>query len=358
MLGFDRKTVLLNALYGRWGRCPATAEGYTILLPYPADMPFLLRFALEGLRHLDLTHCRQILVVGDGMGGDAAEVAALVAAADDPRIEVVGLGPIDRLVVGQLGGVGSSLHWLAIVRGTARATGRAIFLHDSDAFFLEAGGIERQYRELVDRGLDTLGVTARIDPLFRDAGYAIPGTWEMIYRTSWARSHAPAAHKGRHQATPHGEHVFDTMLYPQYLDYPRGRVGVMADPPRLVHFNGTIVTYRCYRGSPGLAIEDEFFRLLLLAMLEDLLPSADGRRVLPEVAELVRCLAGGPPAHVSYHFPGAGANYATFRRLVGELCRSPIMVGSRADRLLAAIRPFDDHFAALGGISADLSLAG
>jgi hypothetical protein len=341
----DHKGLLLWLLYGRWGRPSPIGEGYTILLPFPGDMPFLLRFALEGLRHLDLAHCRQVLVVGDGTGADrASTVRELVEAQDDPRIEVVEPGAVDRFVVSKLRGVGSSLHWLAIVRGTARAKGGAIFLHDSDAFFLEAGGIERQYREFQDRGMDTLGVTARWDPMFRENRYEIPGTWEMMYSTRWARRHPPGSHKGRLQATPHGPHVFDTMLYPQFLDYPSGKVGVMAEPPRIVHFNGTIVSYREFRERAGGPVVDELFRLLLLSALEELLPPADGRRALPPVEDLARGLSD-PSAPVTYGSQVAIQEYPVFRKMVDELCESPIMAGERAGRLVELIRPFDEYFA-------------
>ena len=67
-----------------------------------------------------------------------------------------------------------------------------------------------------------------------------------------------------------GPYEFDSMLYPMYLDAPSGTIGVMEPPPGLVHFNGTIVSYRFFRMGRGKV--DELFRLLLLAMLEDLIP--------------------------------------------------------------------------------------
>ena len=48
-------------------------DGYTILMPMPSDMPFLLRFALEGLRAMDTTHCNQIVVIPDGFSDDGAQ---------------------------------------------------------------------------------------------------------------------------------------------------------------------------------------------------------------------------------------------------------------------------------------------
>ena len=89
------------------------------------------------------------------------------------------------------------------------------------------------------------------------------------------------------------------MLHAQFLDYPSGRVGVMASPPRFVHFNGTIVTYRDFRNRAGRTVSDELFRVLLLAVLEDLIPDRDGGSVVPPVEELSQGLAD-PRAPVTY----------------------------------------------------------
>ena len=78
------------------------------------------------------------------------------------------------------------------------------------------------------------------------------------------------------------------MLYPQYLDYPSGRVGILDPSLRLVHFAGAITTYRTFCDRVGRPVIDELFRLLFLALLEDLLPSPNCDRVLPSVDELVR----------------------------------------------------------------------
>ena len=70
MTPIDWKWWVLALFFGRWRRPGPTLEGYTILLPSPTDMPFLLRFTLEGLRHLDTSDCRQIIVIPDGYGAD------------------------------------------------------------------------------------------------------------------------------------------------------------------------------------------------------------------------------------------------------------------------------------------------
>jgi hypothetical protein len=217
-------------------------------------------------------------------------------------------------------------------------------LHDADAFFVDRDGLERQYAECRDRGMVTLGVEYRADAFFSANGYAIPGTWEMMYSVPWARSRSPLALKGQWGDTPHGRHEFDTMLYPQYLDYPSGKVGAMVLPPRLVHFHGTIITYRAYTDPKNRLVGDDVFRLLLLSMLEELVPDDIGTRILPTPSQLARGL-DQPTAPVRYDSPRAAREFPGFRRQVDELLKAPVFAGERADRIQEYLRPFDDYFA-------------
>ena len=344
--------LILNAVFGRWPRARPTAAGYTVLLPMPADMPFLLRFALEGLAAVDLANCGQIVVVPDGWDDSgAAALRAAVAASGDPRVELAPLSPLLRFVVRRVRRTRPGIefvtwaHWAAIVEGTSRARHDHVFLHDADAFFADDTGPERQYAECARRGMATLGVQARADDYFADLGYAIPGTWELVYSTAWARSRPPLTLKGKVRATPEGDRTFDTMLYPQYLDYPGGRVGVMSDPTRVIHFHGTIATFRAFRDAKaaGRPAVDRICRLLLLSILEDLLPPADGRRATPPVDDLARGLTD-PTAPVVYDSDDAAARYPQFRDQLEELCGSPLFRGDRADRVRRLVRPFDEFF--------------
>ena len=240
-------------------------------------------------------------------------------------------------------------HWATIVEATNRAHANYLFLHDADAFFIDGDGLERQFAECHTRKMDALGVEARLDGFFEAAGYTIPGTWEMMFSVSWARTRPPIFLKGQWRDTPHGRHEFDTTLYPQYLDYPTGRIGVMTSPPRLVHFHGTITTYRSYRDRPGQPVVDELFRLLLLSILEDLVPDGQGERerILPSPGELAQGLdSDHPSATVGYHTESAAREYPKFRKQIDDLCESPTFAGDRAARIREHLRAFDEHFAA------------
>ena len=56
-MSFDWKGLGLRMLFGRWRTGCRFEDGYSILLPSPMDMPFLLRYALEGIRRLDIPNC-------------------------------------------------------------------------------------------------------------------------------------------------------------------------------------------------------------------------------------------------------------------------------------------------------------
>ena len=88
----DLKGKVLAALFAHWPSASGARDGYTILLPSPMDMPFLLQYALEGLRHMDTTHCNQILVIPDGWSRDGgAALRHVLEPADDPRLDMVDL---------------------------------------------------------------------------------------------------------------------------------------------------------------------------------------------------------------------------------------------------------------------------
>ena len=348
------KLLLVSALVPGWGRARAPAEGYAVLVPTPMDMPFLLRYALEGLATIRTPSCRRILVVPDGSGaGDGEVLRSIVERCGDPRVVYAPLGPGLRTVVGQVrkrlsgSAFANWAHWATIVEAVRRSEAEYLFLHDADAFFLDGDGLERQYLECRRLGMWTLGIQARLDEFFGRIGFAMPGTWELMLSVPWARRQPPLSLKGQWRDTPDGRQEFDTLLYRQYLDRQTGKIGVMADPPRLVHFHGTVTTYRTYRDRAGQGVVDEVFRLLLLSVLEELVPGAAGERILPPPSELARGLKD-PPAPIRYDTPRAAREYPAFRGQIDELCDSPTFAGARAERIREMLRPFDENFAAAG----------
>jgi hypothetical protein len=341
------KRLFLQAVAGwRWPRSRPLEEGYAILLPMPMDMPFLLRFALEGLQSIDTQNCKQILVIPDAWGTDGGRaLRRVVAEFDDPRIAMAPPRLMDYALVRF---VGNGTHWLAIVNGMAHVRCKYAFLHDADAFFAERDGLERQYRECRDRQMYSLGVTDRPDAIFTQVGYHhIAGTWELMFSVDWALGHGPCAHKGGRAEMPHAKGEFDTMLRPQFLDYPSGKIGVMESPPEFVHFFAVIIAYRAYRERlrkpTGQPIVDQRLALVLLALLEELIPDQSGLRSLPMVEELARGLTD-PTAPVTYATVEAAHEYPIFRARIEALIRSPVFRGPRADLIRDRLRPFDEYY--------------
>jgi hypothetical protein len=343
------KQLILRYIYGRrWPSSRRLEEGYAILLPTPMDLPFLLRFALEGLRQINTANCKQIVVVPDAWGTDGGEaLRRVVAEFDDPRIAIAAPRPIDYRIVRLLNN-SANTHWLACVNGTAHTRCEYAFLHDADAFFVDPDGPERQYRECRDRDMYSLGVTARNDAFFTQIGYEnIAATWELMYSVAWALRHGSFAFKGGMRMTPRGDCEFDSMLLPQFLDYPSGKIGVMESPPEIIHFFGVIGAFRLYeerrRKPTGRPIVDQRLRLLLVALLEDIFPDPSGHRAMPTVEELSRGLTDST-APVMYTSVEAAHEYSSFRERIEALCHVPAFQGPRADQLRKQLKPFDAYY--------------
>jgi ABC transporter substrate binding protein len=342
------KRLVLAAFFGRWRSPRQSVDGYTILLPSPTDMPFLLRFALEALQHLNTSHCRQIIVIPDGYGTDqATALQQVVDCCGDSRVEMAQLSKAAHFIVHGMhrsgGEIANWTHWAMIVEGINRAKCDYIFLHDADAVILERDGIERQYRECHDHEMATLGVMARWDSFFREIGYTIPGTYELMFSARWARCHSPLDLKGGLRRTTFGTHMFDTMLYPQFQDYHSGKIGIIDPAPQLVHFSGAITKYRMFCDRVKQPLVDEDFRLLFLSLMEELFPSPNGDRLLRSTSLLAQGLVD-PSAAVTYESPRAVLEYHNFRAMIDDLCRSPIFQGPRAEKVRSSVLPFDRHY--------------
>ena len=335
-------------MYSWWPRSDRPAsDGLTVIIPAPEDLPFLLRLQLENFACIDTTVCHQILVVGDGCGSDGgAAIRRLVQqeSLHDRRLAFVDFTWRDRLLLPIVRRDGSSVHWLMFVRSLGKANRAFALMHDADAFFLGHDALVKQHTKCSEGGLYALGMTARSDSFFAIIGYEIPATWELMISTSWIRSRSPYWIKGRRYKTPHGEHTFDTVLYPEYLDYPSGRIGLSDMSAEIAHFSATIVEYRRYCKTTG-PFADYLFRILLLSILEELCPN-DGCRVTPSVESLYSGLHDSS-RRVHYRDDRATKGYAVFRNQMAVLEGALVMRGDRAKQLRSLLQPFDRHFVGL-----------
>jgi hypothetical protein len=202
----------------------------------------------------------------------------------------------------------------------------------------------------------SLKLVMRIDPMFKERGYDIPGTWECMVSNSWVRRRAPAEIRGGWHLLPGNEWGwFDNLLFGQYMDYDSGKIGVMANPPKFVHFYATITEYRRWqRARRSQATEDNLFCLLLLSILAEVIPGARSEVPLPRPHELARGLRD-PSATITYLSDSAPKRYPGFRRGIEALCSCPIVSNDLVRRIRDSVAPFDEHFSV---IAQDVDQAG
>jgi hypothetical protein len=142
------KNLVLEFLFGRWRSAGTLADGYSVLLPTPMDMPFVLWFALEALRAMDTRHCNQFVIVPDGWGPDGGHaIERVVRSFEDPRILLSRMPRMVRFFVHKVQKVRShgtaGLHWAMVVEGSNCANSKYAFMQDDDAFFIDSERMER-----------------------------------------------------------------------------------------------------------------------------------------------------------------------------------------------------------------------
>lgn len=335
------KSIILNLLYPGWGRLKAVKEGYTVVIVAPMDMPFLTYLALRGLNETDLTNCNEILVVPDATGSDGG--SSIVAAIDASKMNNVRFIPVskrNRLAVSLFSDTGV-IHWAAILEAIKAANTDLIYLHDVDAFFLEPALIQSHYEACRTGDIKTLGVTARWDPFFINQDIKLPGTWELMFSSAWAKKWSPVEHLAATRNISDKKMFFDTMLYPQYMEYNSGGI-LVKESNSFVHIAGTIVTYRKFNEYSNRPVGDELFRLLFLSMLKSLSPDLNSRCQLPSLDYLCSGLTNCNQK-VHYCFPGAAQNYWEFKQTIDNLLNAPLFNSSR-QKIIQTLAPFDEHF--------------
>ena len=238
---------------------------------------------------MNTPNCRQIVVIPDGWGTDGGrEFEAIVARAADPRVELTRLPrAVHALIHGiqkrrSKHGAANWLHWAMIVEGASCSSSEYAFLHDADAFFIDADGLERQYAEAASRGMFTLGVQYRIDPFFAKVGRRLPGTWEMMFSVPWARGHTPYSMKGqwqRHAVRPPPIRHHALSPVPRFPVREGRSDGESAEIGPFSRYDHNVSCLP--RNRSGVSVVDTAFRLLLLSILQELLPPLDGTRILP-----------------------------------------------------------------------------
>ena len=332
-----------QARLGRWWAPPASepADGYSLLLPVPGDLPVFLRLALAVCAHQDSRHRVETVVVPDRM---TPEVRRLVDEArpgwDGPLV----LAPLrwpERQVLPRLGNPGRN-HAVQLVTGVQASRATHIVLHDADLFLLSSGALDRQYELARDGSLACVGISPPWDPWYREHGLELAATWELCARVDWLRKFPPYMHMA-HRAKMFGEqHMFDTTFRAQSLTDPE--LVAVQGTDDVVHFNYVISNYRNFLRRGPSPWCDGIFRLTLVSVFVELFDPSNRRTYqLPTLRDLAGCLGreGG-----AVTFPGqeAAARYAEFRRLLGRALCGPWTGPEEQERLVGALAPFDDFY--------------
>lgn len=344
------KPVLFKALYGSWEvtnalgmEKGARANGYTALLPVPADLPVFLQIALKSLLTQDRKHLAEILVIPD-IPSDYFRAAfrKLAEGSSLPGLRLVEMNRKDR-VVGRLYKTPNVYYFLQILNGISSARSAHVLFHDADLFLFSTDFLKRHYETFLDRQVSVLGVDHR--SIGRLEEYRnIVATWEMIASLEWLMQFKPYQHRG-HKRFFRGRLInFDSTFLPQVLSEPR-KISINKEygQDEFLHFSFVISTYRLFCKSRG-RFEDKHFKLLLIRSLIDALGDAGWTYSVPSMEKLVGALAG-TDGEVSYTALETRNNYAPFRRNFERLMQSGIL-GTEAGKIMREqISPFDERFA-------------
>jgi hypothetical protein len=334
------KDAAWRAAFARWPALPDPGEGYTLLLPVPADLPVFLRLALANAATQDRAGRVETLVVPDIPSPAFARAYREAAArfADAGPLRLVELKPAARAMRRLAGNQPGTNYFLQVHAGTAAATTTHVLFHDADLFIEDAGFMARHHRRCADEGLACLGVSPAWDDWLRDHGFGhVVATWELMVDTRWAREFEPWQHRN-HSARLDGEqHVFDVTLYTQALTAPE-RCARHDATASFEHFNWVIGVYRHFQQARGAPFEDDRFLLLLIRLLSDALEAPGGD--VPAVGELARGIEDGAAPVV---YP-SGERYPEFRAKLDRVLRGPLFDAAARERIEGALDPFERAF--------------
>ncbi|WAJ27958.1 hypothetical protein [Antarcticirhabdus aurantiaca] len=337
-----------NALalpHRRWRpRREAAREGYSILLPVPADLPLFYRLAMATLSRQTLRGANEILVLPDA---NIDAFRSLVAAGTPFELPLpvrcISSHPW-RDALRRAVGRPHYNHFTQIVRGIDHATSQYLVLHDADLFLTEPDFLDRQHEIAAAGRLSLLGVDGAKDDWYRRNGFAhVAATWELVFRSDWARRFQPSELRSGTRSLGGRLGGHDTMLFAQCRTAP-DEIEWQTVEHGFVHFNYVICTYRDFL-KVRRRFEDERFIIPLLRLLIDGFDPDGPYPEIPAWSDILRCLDGGSD-RILFPKPGADrGKYAELRDRLNALCRSGFVPPDRAAVMEDRLRAFDRIYA-------------
>jgi hypothetical protein len=335
-----------RARLGRWPVLAGNraADGYTVLVPVPGDLPVFLRIALAVVRHQQAQYRLGTLVIPDVVTSSVREIVK--EARDDwpGPLRLQAFPRPERWILPQLNNPGRN-HALQLITGTAHAKTSHIVLHDADLFLMEPDILDRQFLTCQKDGLACLGVSPVWDPWFAEHHKHLAATWELCARVDWLMSFVPALHMA-HENELFGErHSFDTTLYAQAITDPE-LIGVQPSSD-IVHFNYVISHYRHFLRNTKGRFRDNRFLLLFVRVLVDLFDLSNSRQYrLPSLSDLGACL-GREEAGITFPSADEGSeSYRHFRRLLERILSGPWAGTGERQAAVEQLKAFDDFYMA------------
>lgn len=336
------KSAVWRRAFPRWPQRRAAADGYSLLLPVPADLPVFLNLALSNTQFQDRDGRVETLVVPDMPSAAFREAFGRAEARFDVgELRLVELGRRARSIRRFADTPGAN-HFLQIYAGVCAARATHALLHDADLFIDDPTFMRRHHRLAVEAAAGCLGVSPAWDDWLREHGLGhVVATWELMVDTGWMRSFEPWRHRPHVELFDAEWHLFDLTLYPQAIS-PPGQCRIHETGDSFEHFSYAISAYRLLQHARE-PFEDRRFNLLLIRLLSDAYSTpADG---LPTVAGLAAGIAD-PGATVTYVDPETPGRYAAFRSKLRRIVEGPLLDPSAGHAIERAVEPFDRAFVA------------
>jgi hypothetical protein len=331
-------------LYPRWPTAERPLDpGYSLLVLTPGDLPVFMQLALRVCNRQDPTSLRETLVLSDSqlMPGFRETFEAEAKSYTASPVRLVNFD-WPTLIANRFHPNPFNNCWHQLVNGIRETRTEHALLHDVDLFLFDRDALRRHYEYAVQHNLDCIGSSPPWDDWYRNNGHGhVVATWELLFRTEWARTHAPWVHRAQYGMVDGKGHSFDMMLMAQCRS-DATRIRQSPHQPAFIHFSHVISTYRLFQRHRG-AWEDDYFRLLLIRLLIDALDRSGWHYELPSLADLQAGI-GRSDGRVTYATPDCRSNYREFRAKLEQLLVSDLLDAQQAHLMRAAVAPFDRAF--------------
>jgi hypothetical protein len=333
-LKYALRTRIIDWLIGDWKKVTEIdSEGYTLLLPVPADLPVFVKLAIENVSRQSHNHLNELLIIPDNYTDNFEKLVRKATAAHSlPPWRIIKFSLKDKLFAMS----SNFVHFQQIVSGLAQVRTSYTLIHDADLFLLDKNFFEDHFAQCANNSHLTFGLDWRksIGPEKKN----VAATWEIMVNTEWARSFNRFLHRKRAVIFNGDKYGFDTLLLAQYLS-PSSKIGISSNQ-NYCHLNFAIASYRRFRNSIG-PFNDWQYKLLLLRLCICEYDDSSYNYGLPTDNEFIAALDGNS-RKVTYSTVEAHEYYTKFKKRVDDLRQKKILTDKGILPMLDVINRFDE----------------